>query len=308
MSKITDEYIINTIKDLEKDVVVPSYLNSIDKTIEMSKKRKNTYRKRNLTFASILLIVIIASTSTVFSKTFLPIFKSVFADEGVLKAQVNNKSQLVDKSVEAGKVTVSLKGVVADGIRTVLSIKIDGDRIDFKNLKLEGVYLVDSTGKKYEVSHYGQGELIKNQNHYETTMEFNGSPSKETKLKLNISKINHIDGPWNIEFNVIPTLPKSYNSSSNYSDGKITLEVSKATFSSTYTVIEGKIQGSDFNINSKLSNNNGETVSQLSGKKLQDGSFQLYYPPITKTSDLNLVITTPDGLTTLVNMKISTSN
>lgn len=233
------------------------------------------------------------------------IFKSAFVDKGVIKAEADGKVSSVEKICEKSGVKVTLKGVVSDGIRTVLSIRFDSKNVNFEDFKLANVSLIDGDGKRYETSQYGQGVTKKGQDNFETAIEFKGAPSKKTTAKLTIGSINNIKGSWNFDLDINPSSVESYKASGVYDDGKISMTITNVKITGTYTILEGNMKGSDIDIYSVLSNSNGDKVEQISGEMELNKEFKLYYPPLTKTDKLNLVIKTADRTKVILSTDIN---
>ncbi|GFZ33429.1 hypothetical protein CSC2_39550 [Clostridium zeae] len=304
-NKITDEYIELSLRKLDDNIKLPNNLKSIDRIIE-NKKTKNikTRSKAAITAASFLIFIVLGSL-TVLSKPAGSIFNSMFVDKGVIKSEIDGKVSSVEKICEKNGVKVTLKGVVSDGIRTVISIRFDSKNVNFEDFKLSNVSLIDGDGKKYEMFHYGQGVTAKGEDNFETAIEFKGSPSKKITAKLNIGSINDIKGDWDFDFDINPSSIESYKASGVYNDSKIALTITSVKITGTYTIVEGNMKGRDIDIYSVLSNSNGDKVGQVSGEMGTTKDFKLYYPPLTKTDKLNLTIKTADQTKVILSTDIN---
>lgn len=287
---ISEAYIENSLSKLKNSIKLSNKLNNLellDLNIYKITKRKNTYKK--LTFCVILgLIIVISIPTTTFSKSIKRVFENLFADNGLITSENNNNVIPINKSITDNNITVSIKGVIADGVRTVISIEFTSDTINLQPISLDNVVLSDSDNTTYTLSHYGQGKINSSSNLYSTSLEFNQSCLKRTTLKLKINKINGISGDWNIDFDVTPTLVEIYNSNSIYQDNNVNIKIDKVSFSSTYAIVEGKISGSDFDFDATLTNNNNIKVNKIKGEKDSNGNFKLYFPTIEKTNKLVL--------------------
>lgn len=304
-NKITDEYIEASIKQLDDNIKLPNSLKSIDAIIEKKKsKTQITGGKVAVTAASLLIFIVLGSL-TVLSKPAGIVFNNMSVDKGVIKSEVDGKVNPVEKVCEKNGVKVTLKGVVSDGIRTVVSIRFDSKNVDFKDFRLTNVSLIDGDGKSYEIFHYGQGAMAKEENYFETAIEFKGSPSKKTTAKLTIGSINKVNGSWDFDLDINPSSIESYKASGAYDDGKITLTITNVKITGTYTIVEGNMKGSNFDIFSVLKNSNGDEVKQVSGEMGPTKDFKLYYPPLRKTDKLKLTIKTADQTKVILSTDIN---
>lgn len=287
---ISEEYIESSLYKLKNSINLPNKLKNLE-LLDLNRykiiKRKKAYKRLSI-FIAFCLIMVVAIPSTAFSQTINRLFKNVFTDMGVITAENNNNVTPLSESITDNDITVIIKGVVADGIRTVISIEFASDKINLQPISLSKIVLSDSYNTNYTLSQYGQGKINSNSTIYSTSIEFNQSCLKSTTLKLSINEINGIQGNWAIDFDVTPTLVEVYNSNSIYEDNNINIKINKVYFSSTYTIVEGEIYGSDFDFDATLTNDNNIEVNKIRGEKDDSGKFKLYFPNIDKGNRLVL--------------------
>lgn len=302
MKEITEKELIENLSGLKNKILFPKNIESINFN---RKNNSNRHIINNILIATgCFIFVLFIGNTHVFSETVKRIFYSNTVNKGVIIAEKNNSGlTTINKTVTDNGIKVKLNGVICDGIKTVISIRFESNKISFnsaaeQNLILGKVSLIDADGTAYQLNHYGQGETTPNQNYYNTSMEFTGSPQKNTLLTLKIASINNISGKWNFIFNANPTIPSTSKVSSTkiqYTNNKICLTVTSVTFTSTSTIVEGTIKYDNFNFASTLTNSNGDIAEQTDADKTiigknDTGNFKIYFSPIPKTNKLVLKI------------------
>lgn len=304
MKEITEHELIENLSSLKNKIQFPKDLESINYNKKYNKNRPII--NIVLTATACFLLILFIGNNTVSSKTLKKIFYDSTVNQGVIEAEKNDSGlTAINRSITNNGIKVTLNGIICDGIKTVISVRFESNKISFnsateQNLILSGVSLADQNGVTYQLSHYGQGETTptKKQNYYNTSMEFTGSPQKNTTLTLKIGSINNISGKWNFTFNANPTIPSiSKVSSTNiqYTNNKVSLAISNVTFTSTSTIVEGTIKCDNFNFASTLSNSNGDVTEQTDAENTiigtdGTGNFKIYFSPVPKTNKLVLKI------------------
>ncbi|NLK94544.1 MAG: DUF4179 domain-containing protein [Clostridiales bacterium] len=241
-----ERYIEEKFSKLKNEFESPKRLNS--KGILL--KEKYNYKckmGRKICFVCCILAILCIGYKPVIAGVIDKIFKEDSIDEGVIDAEVNNKITPLDNIMESQGIKVNLNGVVADSERIVLSVSFQSSDVNFNDLSLDGVSLKDETGRAYELYHYGQGELNKNMNTFNTTLEFKGSPEQTSELTLQLKSINNIKGDWESKFNVSTIPSEEFIIKQQFNSDNVDLQIDKIKLTATNTIIEGNMIIKDFN-------------------------------------------------------------
>ncbi|WP_078556341.1 DUF4179 domain-containing protein [Bacillus alkalicellulosilyticus] len=290
-----------SLKNIKENIIVPDIDGQYDSNkIYKFKQRKTIWRYKVVT--AFTMVFLLCGTGTYAAFTY--IFNNDSSDKGLTTAEVNGKVSYSNYFSEKQNLRVTVDGVITDGVRTVLHILFEGSEVKGGIPEIEEIYLVDEDGVNYPVTHWGQGDIKNNNKFDETIIEFDGSPLSKTNLKLSLKNINGIQDQWDIQFPVTPTNVKIYNTNSKASTDNFELEFSKVTFTSTYTILEGKSKNFDFTNSAKLSNSTGKVELLKSEGQEEDDLIKLFFPPIEESDRLTLEITSFENQEILSSLSI----
>lgn len=239
------------------------------------------------------IIIIIFTTSFIVFTFKNHIFSGGNIDIGLNKAEENGQVSYPNVTAEDKGIKVVIKGVISDGVRTVMQISVFGITSGKGIPKLGGIQLSDMEGNKYKVSNWGSGDEAAASNPYETKVEFESSPKKSTTLTFSLSTINTIKGNWSITFPIKILPSKEFKTNIIYRKGNVYLVINKIITSATSTVIEGLFENQNWIYSASLSNGL-ETVFWKSAERNRE-NIKLYFPTFSSNNSIKLNIVLNDN-------------
>ena len=157
--------------------------------------------------ALILLFGMLVGAAALFGIN-LNFYNGPYADNSLDQLSSSDINYYVDAVDENSDIKLEVIKAVSDTFRTVIQIKVTG-RLSGRgspDISSSDVFLTDEYGQKYEVDTLGAG------NEYELAIAdvcpivFNDGPKTKCNMTLVINKINGIDGPWHVEFELSPNV------------------------------------------------------------------------------------------------------
>ncbi|WP_041537621.1 hypothetical protein [Carboxydothermus hydrogenoformans] len=207
-------------------------------------------------------------------------------DEGLIFADLNNLIQEKEKKSEYNGIIVFVRGAIADGVRTVLKVAVEGKYPGKEEWDFGNIQLIDGAGKRYLPVKWSKGSED------ETLIEFAGSPTKNTDVTLTLKRINGVEGKWEVKFPLKVFRPVELGFNISGKEHGNELKIKKIIFAKTITKIEGEISGDDLF---------EETYAIIAGNKInfksvsvdnQSHKINLYLMPVDylKVNNLKIVI------------------
>lgn len=287
-----EQKIENTFKSMkEKITISESLLNS-----DFNKRKSSKNIKKYILFASIITVLLL---SVICYSNYNNVFNS-FPDKGLQTANIKGKISLLDNiTVKDKGISLSAKGIISDETRTVIQVAVEG-KLSGKGIpELREISLHDKDGVYYDTYTRGGGgeESSSKKLSEETRVEFEGGPTKDTILTLNIKSINGINGDWLLKIPVksLKTNKKIINK--KIKQNNYIININSVTFAATQTIIEGTIENTKTNLKPiyKVSISNGTSmINRMSGqegfindKKL---NFITRFEPLDLKNNVNLKI------------------
>jgi hypothetical protein len=305
MGNIDIDELEKSFQELKNNSMIPESLNNVLLRKRLfSKPPKRKIQKRLVAIITLFLLL----GGTVSYAIYPSIFGHSSSDKGLIDAENKKKVSYIGKSITKEGLKVTVLGVISDGIRTVISIKVEGKPLNNGIPNIKNIELTDSDGKIYPVSHWGQGDESSKSLFDQTIIEFNGSPKKATILTLHIKEINNVNQQWIFYLPITPGKIQHFDTNAMFKKGNLKININSVSFTSTYTILEGTYDNFDF-ANSAILSNGKEKVSLLQSEGRKDNkSIKLYFPPISPSNQLKLTVTDFVSNKELFTMEIPLSN
>lgn len=298
----TDKTIERDLKLLCEKMPVPEI--NLQKAEAIPFKQKKVKKRILLVAATLMVFLVVgitANASSIYS-FFSQIFTFGYVDPGVEQLSSSDIYTYTDVNVNANDIKLEATHAVSDTYRTIIQLKATGLHLSgtgILEILPQDISLYDESGKQYELDSISSGAYEKGKT-YDTDVcpaVFEGGPTKKSKMKLYVSKINGITGKWALEFEITPnTDVEEFTSDTNYkfnNGTEITLTDCSAYL--TRTVVEGRydefIEGNRVDvgeysyisrpstINTAILYVNGKEVEQIAyGSDLE--TFYITFAPI----------------------------
>lgn len=251
MSNDLDTMLSENLKSMSSKLFEPeterleSILNS--GTDSIIYKRSTTHKKK-LLFCAIITLTLFCLSTIAFAVTKLYLYdsKNFTIDKGLRNAEEKGLIHYTSASIRINNnVSLLIKGVVSDTIRTVIYSEIKGSK---EHLGISAT-LSDSNGNKYSPDEIERGAYSKDpEGTFQYKLVFSGGPNRNSTLLLRVNQVGNIKGNWEVALPVKIIKPMEYDINKQVQLKDTTINIEKIRCTASTLEIRYKETGKYLNI------------------------------------------------------------